>query len=211
MRHFRETITPDRRAFVPVSIFVFLVAFPFNAAAQERVHHAGAGISVTPPATWREATLAEVQSNRERVRLSDPELQHALATRSALPLFAFTKYPEPHRGLNPSIQITLRSSLAGPPTELLRAALQTMRRAFPDFQIVSAAQPIELAGWPAAHTRATYTLKAETGEAFRVMSRLWLVKRGPLMFLIGMSGSVSGEDTCEAEFAAALSSISILP
>jgi hypothetical protein len=84
-----------------------------------------------------------VQANREHVRLTDPELQRALQTRSTMPLLVFTKYREPHPGLNPSIQVTLRPALRGTPTELLAGAIQTLRRALADFRIVS---PVRAAG-----------------------------------------------------------------
>jgi hypothetical protein len=38
---------------------------------------------------------------------------------------------------------------------------------------------------------------------------MWLVPRNSLMFLIGMSGSSSGEDQCEEEFTAVRDSIVI--
>jgi hypothetical protein len=189
--------------------FVYAIVFSSVAGAQERLQNPAAGIELTRPAGWQDATLAQVQANRERVRLSDPELEHALQTRSALPLFAFTKYPEPHAALNPSIQVTLRSALRGTPTELLTAALATLRRAFPGFRVLSPVRSTQVSGWPAAQVKATYTLANQAGESFPVQSRMWLVPRGSLMFLIGMSGSTNGEDVCEDEFNAVLASIVI--
>jgi hypothetical protein len=55
----------------------------------------------------------------------------------------------------------------------------------------------------------TYTLKTQAGESFPVRSRLWLVPRGTLMFLIGMSGALSGEDECDRECDEVLGSIAI--
>ena len=180
-----------------------------NGMAQERVEHHSAGISLTRPAGWHTGTIAQVQSNRERAKLSDPELQAALRTRSALPLIVFTKYQEPHAGLNPSVQITLRQALRGTPVRLLSDALGTMRRAFADLTILKPVHDTAVAGLPAAHVRVTYTLQNRTGTQARVLSRLWLVPRGSLMFLIGMSGGESGPDVCEEEFAAVLKSIAI--
>ena len=199
-----------KRPFVLSALIpVLAIAFSFAVAAQERLEHPGAGIGIDRPAGWHDATLAQVQANRERVRLSDPELQKALATRSAMPLFVFTKYAEPYAGVNPSIQVTLRSGLAGTPTQLLAAALEPMRRGFFDFRIMTPVQSAPVGGWPGAHVRVAYTLKNDAGESFRVLSRLWLVPRGHLMFLIGMSGGDTGVDVAEDAFAAAFSSIVI--
>src|SRR5262245_32395296 len=132
------------RALVALAlVFAHAIAFPYSTPAQGRVDHPSAGISVDRPAGWYDALISDIQANRERVRLSDPELERGLRTRSALPLFAFTKYPEPHAGLNPSIQVTLRPALAGTPTQLLAAAAETLRRAFDDFRIVSPIHPVQ--------------------------------------------------------------------
>jgi hypothetical protein len=142
------------------------------------------------------------------VRLSDSEFQQAMVARSALPIIALMKYPEPFEGLNPSVQITLRQALKGTPTQLLTAALATMRRAFADLSIVQPVEATTVSGLPAAGVRVTYTLRTTT-QSVPVLSRLWLVPRGSLMFLIGMSGAQSGPEVCEAEFAKALQSIHI--
>jgi hypothetical protein len=191
------------------SIFVFAVAFLSAPAAQDRFDSPTAGIAFQPPHGWHAATLAQVQANRERVRLSDPELQAALVRRSALPIAVFMKYPEPHAGLNPSIQVTLRPALDGSPVRLLSAAIEQMRPAFVAFRIVSPVQATEVGGRPGADVRVSYTLKNDAGEKFDVLSRLWLVPRGSLMFLIGMSGAQTGVDLNEDEFAAVLDSMEI--
>ena len=115
----------------------------------------------------------------------------------------------PHPGLNPSIQITLRQGLPGTLVQLLGNALAVMRRGFPDLTIVDPVRQTTVDGLPAAQVRLTYTLKTHTGISARVSSRLWLVPRGALMFLIAMSGSETGADVCEAECASALKSLSI--
>jgi hypothetical protein len=190
-------------------VFVCPIVVVSPVAARELVRHPAAGIELLRPAGWHDATLADVQANRARVRLSDPQLQRALQTRSALPLFVFTKYREPHSGLNPSVQVTLRAALSGASTQLLSSALATMRRAFPDLRILVPVQDTTVGGWPAAHVEATYTLRGQDGGSFPVHSRLWLIPRGSLMFLIGMSGSATGEDGCDQEFGAVLRSIAM--
>jgi hypothetical protein len=199
-----------RKPGVLTTIFTLAISLssPLPLAA-ERVEHPGAGIALDRPTGWHTATLAQVQENRQRVRLSDEELQRGLVTRSAMPVLTFMKHGEPFAGLNPTIQVTLRPAVGGAPTRVLAMALETMRRAFADFRLVSEVEAVEIDGWSGAHARATYTLQNQAGERFAVMTRLWLVPRGPLMFLIGMSGAPQGEDACEAEFAAVVRSIDI--
>jgi hypothetical protein len=191
-------------------IFVLAVSGS-SAAAQERIEVSSAGLALDRPAGWHTGTIADVQRNRENVRLADSEFQAAMVSRSALPIVVLTKYPEPHPSLNPSIQITLRPGLAGTPTQLLTAALEPMRKAMANFRIVAPVQAVKVSGWPAARVRTSYTLKNAAGQSFDIMSRLWLIPRGRLMFLVGMSGSQTGSEVCEAEFASALTSINIQP
>ena len=191
-------------------IFVLAVSGS-SAAAQERIEIPSAGLSLDRPAGWHTGTMADVQRNRENVRLADSEFQAAMVSRSALPIVVLTKYPEPHPTLNPSIQITLRPGLAGTPTQLLTAALEPMRTAMANFRIVQPVHALKVSGWPAAHVRTSYTLKNAAGQSFDILSRLWLIPRGRLMFLVGMSASQTGPDVCEAEFASALTSIDIRP
>ena len=51
----------------------------------------------------------------------------------------------------------------------------------------------------------------KAGEVFKnpVLARTWVVPRGKVMFLIGMSGTITGEDVAEAEFLSALRSVQI--
>ena len=209
----RAEVAAARHASRRRTVVLLLLTLPLllasSAGAQTRVEHHEAGIAITRPAGWHTGTVAQVQANRARTKLSDPELQVALATRAALPLIVFTKYEEPHSGLNPSIQITLRHGLAGTPVQLLTGALAVMRRGFPDLQTAEPVRNTTVDGLPAADVRVTYTLETQTGLKARVSSRLWLVPRGALMFLIGMSGSENGADMCTAECASALQSLSI--
>jgi hypothetical protein len=113
-----------------------LVISGSSASAQERVNIPSAGLSLDRPAGWHTATMADVQRNRENVRLADAEFQAAMVSRSALPIVVLTKYPEPHPSMNPSIQVTLRPGLARTPAELLTIALEPLRKATANFRVV---------------------------------------------------------------------------
>jgi hypothetical protein len=181
-------------------------------AGPQRFENATAGISLSRPAGWQTASLQTLQENRERVQLSDAELQAALQKAATAPLFAFMKYPEPNPNLNPSIQVTLRplGQLAGsPPTEILKIAVSALQKSFADFAFVTPVSAVQVSGLPGAHMRARYTLKNRDGSEFKILSRMWVVPRGAFMFLIGMSGPQEGPDVSEAEFTAAFASITI--
>jgi hypothetical protein len=155
--------------------------------------------------------MEDVLRNRFKLRLPDAQLEAGLQ-RATAPLFAFSRYQEPHATLNPTVQVVLRprpASLPESATPLLRVAVVTLQKAFPDFAFVEPIQDVEVGGMRAAYMKATYTLTTASKRELRVLSRTWLVPRGSFMFLIGMSGATDGDDVCEAEFAAALKSITI--
>ncbi len=75
-----------------LSLAVFAIAILVKPVlTQERVENRSAGIALDRPASWQMATTADIQANRERVRLSDSDFQHAMVTRSALPIIAMMK------------------------------------------------------------------------------------------------------------------------
>ena len=198
---------------VIAAVVLLVLACGAKVNTQTRVENGSAGISIAPPSGWAVTSVADVMKNRGRVRLPDRELQAGMQ-RATAPLFVFTKYPEPHPTLNPSIQVVLRPqppSLGTSATEMLRAATDTLRRAFPDFRFVETIRRAEVSGFDAAYMKAAYTLMTAEGRALPVLARTWLVPRGSFMFIIGMSGAAEGADVSEDEFKNALASIRIEP
>ena len=196
-----------------LGVVVAIVAFVATdgLAAQSRFENATAGISLAPPAGWHVMSMQSVMDNRAKVRLPDDQLTAGLQ-RATAPLFVFSKYPESYPALNPTVQVVLRptpASLGPSPTAIMKATISTLQQAFPDFRLVDPIQATKVSGFPAAYMKATYTLRTAKGTAFPVMARTWVVPRDKVMFLIGMSGTVSGDDVCEAEFRSALESIRI--
>jgi hypothetical protein len=88
-------------------------------------------------------------------------------------------------------------------------AVSALQKALADFMFVQEIAPVQVSGLGGAHMRAKYTVMNRDGGSFKVLTRMWLVPRGPYLFLIGMSGPQEGPDVSEAEFASAFSSIAI--
>jgi hypothetical protein len=178
----------------------------------ERLHDTAAGISLIKPAGWTTASAQDIERNRERVRLPDSELQRAMQEGATAPLLVFMKYPESHDELNPSVQVVLRplGPLVGAtPTQILEAAIGPLEQVFYDFEFVQRARETTVDGLPAAYMVAKYSIANTDGATFATLSRLWVVPRGGLMFMIGMNGPQEGGDVSAAEFEAVLDSIEI--
>src|SRR5688572_1663173 len=145
------------QAVVAVVVVLLAESVPAQNAAPQRFENATAGIALVRPAGWQTASLQTVQENRQRVQLSDAELQAAMQKAATAPLFVFMKHPEPHPDLNPSIQVTVRplGQLAGSsPTEIMKVAVGALQKALADFVFVTGITDVQVSGHAAAHMRA---------------------------------------------------------
>ena len=196
-------------------LVVFLGSF-----ASGSVSHAGVdtfespttGFQIEKPDGWVYASMATIEENRSRVRLNDAKLEEGLRKYATAPLVMITRYPEPHPTLNPTIQITLRplGDLSGQsPTEIMSLTTEPLSKAFSDFRFIEEPGLVKVSELEGAHMRAQYTVRTAEGGEFPVTARMWLIPRGTMMFLIGMSGPQEGPDVSEAEFVRAFESISI--
>ena len=203
-----------RHSVTAAAVILAVLSQPATAqtAKPQRFDHATAGFSIARPAGWQTGALQQVQESRKAIRLADPELQAAVQTLAAAPLFVFWKYPEPNPELNPTIEVQLRpiGPLAGSaPKVLMRVAIGPIRKAVPDFTYVTDISDVRVSGHPAAYMKAKFTVTTNEGRDFKTLVRMWLVPRGAFMFLISMSGPQEGKDVSESEFEAALASITI--
>jgi hypothetical protein len=192
-------------------LLLLIVASSGPVSAQERFTNQTAGISLVPPAGWQVVSVQSVMENRGKLRLPDAQLQAGIQ-RATAPLFVFAKYPEPYTGLNPTVQIVLRpkpASLGNSPTAILQASISTLQRAFPDYRQIEPVRSATVGGKAAAYMKAAYTLTAASGRTYPVMARTWLVPRGGVMFLIGMSGTTEGVDVADVDFARVVDTIVI--
>ena len=97
-----------------------------------------------------------------------------------------------------------------PIEEVLSTVVLPLRRQHPDLELVGPAKKLKVSGLDALQAVATYTIRAD-GRDIPVRSRLCVVPRGSLFFVIGMTDPPKGPDVAEREFEAALASIRIAP
>jgi hypothetical protein len=180
----------------------------------DRIESKMAGIAAVKPHGWQ---IAVQQSDAVQVpaRLDDPSLFRVLPKGGAIRLFVIARHAEPYTaGPNPSIQIILRpiGDLQGKSAvEILRASVETLKKAFPDFRFVSEIKATTIGGLPGASMRSAYTLYAENGSNHPLETGLVIVPRGAMMFLIGTASPQSGADASQKEFDAFMRSVVIQP
>ncbi len=86
----------------------------------------------------------------------------------------------------------------------------TLRRQYPDLELVGPAKKLKISGPSAMETTTAY--KPTVGEReLTVRSHLWVVPRARAFFVIAMMEPPKGPDVSEREFKAAFASIHIDP
>ena len=181
-----------------------------------RYSNLAVGFAVEKPQTWYFLTAQSIVENRERMRLRDDELAEQVRQRARLPLVAISKYedPEARPDVTPTVQIVL--SLLGTQqnlsaAKLLEVVVAQLRSGLSDFRVVAPIRATAVSGLGAAHMVATYTIGNQAGGSFEVRTRVWIIPRGEVAFIIGMAGQAEGSDVAEEEFSAILQSIRIEP
>ncbi|MDY7094478.1 MAG: hypothetical protein SX243_16020 [Acidobacteriota bacterium] len=171
------------------------------------------GFEMTKPESWVFLHKAEPSPDKPETRLNDELLNTAAEELSGRPLAVVAKYPQPHSSLNPTLQVAMRSrqplgDLDAP--EILTIISNQMRGGFPDFQLEQAVTATEVSGLEAATFTATYTVQGGPA-AYPVRYRMWVIPRGSIFFILGMSGAQEGEDAATEAFQQILESVKIQP
>lgn len=169
------------------------------------------GFAIGKPPEWTLTGVQDVADGGKRIQLSAPEMTARIETLAAAPLVAMSRYPVPHRDLNPSVQVALRplGPMAGAgPVTVLEAVAAPMAQMLEGFKPVEAPHPVDIGGHPAAAMRATCAI-AGSGPRMQVMARTWVVPVGDYVFIIGMTDKASGSELPDAVFQQILESIEI--
>jgi hypothetical protein len=181
--------------------------------ATDRLESKTVGIAITKPHGWQ-VIVQQHETIQGNARWKDEDLLQAMQKGGPVPVFVFTRYPEPHpEGLNPSVQIILRplGQMAGrTPNAIMEVSIEPLKKAFPDFHFTSEIKAATIGGQAGSSMKATYTLTKE-GKKYPTQAGFWIVPRGKLMFLIGTAGPQTGPDVAEAEFDKLVKSITIQP
>lgn len=198
---------------LPSKIAIALVvaaSFPIAASAQA---HGGTvllnetlGISVTRPAGWHTLTAAANAENLERMELPS-DFKSALVRYARVPLFAFSKYPEPHDDLNPSFRITVREAGMDQnrsSREILDAVLPPIAASLNG--AVKKVQDVQVDGLPSAYARLKYVLKSG-GNEYPTVSEFWIVPRGSYFFIFGAGTRQDEGNGTRAEIASIVESV----
>jgi len=197
-----------------VGSLAFLALFVCSGlAAEDNTYETReAGFKITKPQSWQFIPAQTVAVNLALPRLRDKELEKVIRSKPNVPFLVIARFPEPYEGLNPSVQVSLKTQgellNEGAPA-LLTRVVQRLRGNFRDFTFVRPVEQTTVDGQPAARMTARYTVADAKGKEFKTLARMWVVPRGEYMFTISMYGPQEGPDVSEREFEEILQSIKL--
>jgi len=178
----------------------------------DRFHSQSAGFTIVKPGGWTFATPEMEDANRRRTSVGNPELDEQLR-QATHPLVVIIKHEESFSKVNPTVRVVFRplKRLEGMSLRALASAVVgEMEKSLPNFELDGEIGEALVAGRSAAHFRAKFAVfQVEQEKSYPVLTRMWIVPRGPNLFVIAMSGPPEGQDMSETEFARILRSIEI--
>ena len=144
-------------------------------------------MSIQKPADWHVLTAEANAENLKKAEIGTPEFQEAVRKHASVPLYAFTRYPEPHPDMNASVKLNTRP--AGPfagrsGQDVLQALLPALSLAMTNLKVVTAPETTILGGRAAGHLALTYTLKT-AGASYPAASEMWVIPRGDYLIIVG--------------------------
>ncbi len=198
--------------FVRVALWTILTVCTAVAADQNTFESREAGVKITKPADWHFLSAKAAAENLALPKFRNREIEKEIRSRPNMPFLVIARYQEPHVGINPSVQVTLKTQgdLVGKgAVPLLTKITDRLKRTFGDFSFVEPVTETTLDGNPAARMAASYTVTDADGKEFKTRARMWVVPRGDYMLTFSMAGANEGPDVSEKEFGQILQSIRI--
>lgn len=183
-----------------------------TAAADPNLFASGlAGIAVVKPPEWRFVANDEISNVRGNIKLNKRDFQEMMRS-VQLPVVSIMKYPDTYAGINPTVQIGVRSKKyysKTNPMDLLNKIIAGMKSSgvVQDFSVIKDVHSLQIDGIPAATVATRFNIQLKSGKSVPVLSTLYYAKNSENIIIVGMSRRDSVEDTSEREFEGILKSL----
>ena len=164
-------------------------------------------MALNKPAGWAYVSATPVAADGNRIVFTGTQIDLALDSHVAAPLFALVKYPPPHTGLNPTLGVNLdrAASIRGRAASALldQRVQEAQTHAGAKFEVVQPVTTLTLAGHPGARV----VLRAP-GDVPALLTIVNLVV-DDTTFMFASAGAETGADAANVEFEQILQSLVI--
>jgi hypothetical protein len=184
-----------------------------DAGAQGNQFKSPVGLSLEKPDGWSFVSREGVLQQAAGAKLADPEMEKKLKEREKDYTGQIVYVVGDGHGIRPSFQVHL--ALIPPANskvtseQILRSALPSLLKAFPDCRVESDVKAMQVAGMPAAEVVLAHSMAMPDGASVPARSRFIVVARGKVYFTIGMLASQTDVDRVRPDFEKMLASLRI--
>lgn len=142
-------------------------------------------LSISAPRSWK---LIPASFPTEEYELRNKNLFDLVKTNRNLPIVRIVKPVEGNRTISPAVQVFVEPDEGKTPLEFLLSASKSAAAGFEDFRITKKAADTTLNGIKAASIESAFTVAYSGGRSFPSVSRLWVIPRDKMMFVIAVTG-----------------------
>ncbi len=183
---------------------VIALIFALSINAQQRYENKAFGYSMQEPKGWIFANTADQEANLMKLDLTDQQLTEILERhKGSVHIQSFYKYdPQTHHGLVPAIQINVREKKNEDydrfKTYIIASAFK-FKDIYPDYEFIDEPREVKASHIKSIYFSGKFTMKTQTGQEYRVRSRVYVIPYKHYYFQITFTDSML-EDDCTMEF-----------
>ncbi len=172
------------------------------------------GFEIIKPDDWYFTTAGKIMEQTQAVKFNEEEYHMTMKKYATMPLVSMTKFLEPYKDLNPSINIyilPLGNFKGAQPVELIALVSPQFRKSLKDFKLVQPPMEVEISGIRSAYARINNLEQAANGSMISTISELWIVPRGDYFFVIGTGIRQDERNSSLAEIESIVKTVKIEP
>lgn len=181
--------------------------------AQNRFENKAYGFSISEPDGWLWGNNADLDQNRDKLKLDDKALLKIINDhKGSLLLLSMYKYdPQTHIGLIPALQVNVREKrnkeFSVFKSYIVKSA-HSFKELYPDYEYIDTPQETTINGIKSLYFSGKFTMKTQAGQQYRVRNRIYVIPHGSYYFQLTFTDGIVSED-CTKEFEALVNSIQI--
>lgn len=194
-------------------LVIFFLINALTATAQKRFESKGFNFSMLEPQGWIWANNDDLKQNLDKLDIAKDDLAKIMKDhKGSLLLQSFFKYdPQTYPGLIPAIQINVREK-NNPDFALFKQSIinsaRNLQKVYKDYNFIQDVTELKIGGVKSLYFISKFTMKTDSGQEFRVRSRIYVIPMNDYYFQINMTDGLLSDD-CSKEFDALIRSVRV--
>jgi hypothetical protein len=102
--------------------------------------------------------------------------------------------------LNPSVKVLISETPNATPAELLSISRDILKKVMPDYNVEEEIHTTTINGIPAVSMADSFTMKYANAKSYPTLGRVWAIKRGRFIYVLGTSGPKNPSPELQRDF-----------